>query len=108
MISRSPLLTNDEVIAVDQNSSNNHELFHRGDFYCWIADVPNSPDKYVALFNTGVTEATVTVNWSDLKITGRQRVRDLWRQKDLGVYADKFETPIASHSAVLVRIFSSP
>ncbi len=46
------LLTNDDVIAVNQNSSYNHELFHRDGFYGWVADVPGSPDKYVALFNT--------------------------------------------------------
>jgi hypothetical protein len=46
------LLTNDEVIGVNQNSTGNHELFHRDGFYGWVADVPGSPDKYVALFNT--------------------------------------------------------
>jgi alpha-galactosidase len=46
------LLTNDEIIAINQNSTNNHELFHRAGFYGWIADVPGSPDKYVGLFNT--------------------------------------------------------
>jgi hypothetical protein len=46
------LVTNDEVLAIDQNSSNNHELFHRNGFYGWVADVPNSTNKYLALFNT--------------------------------------------------------
>jgi hypothetical protein len=46
------LLTNDEVITVNQNSSNNRELFHRDGFYGWVADVPGSADKYLALFNT--------------------------------------------------------
>jgi hypothetical protein len=46
------LLTNDGILGVDQDSTNNHELFHRDGFYGWIADVPGSPDKYVALFNT--------------------------------------------------------
>ena len=59
----------------------------------------------VGLFNTGETEALVTANWSDLKLTSNQRVRDLWRQKDLGVFADKFETRVASHGVVLIRIF---
>jgi alpha-galactosidase len=45
------LLTNDEVLAVNQNSSGNRELYHRGDLVAWVADVPNSKDKYVALFN---------------------------------------------------------
>jgi alpha-galactosidase len=59
----------------------------------------------VGLFNTGATEAMVTANWFDLKISGKQRVRDLWRQKDLGVFTDKFESPVASHGVVLIRIF---
>ncbi len=62
----------------------------------------------VGLFNTGAGETTVTADWSDLKLTGKQRVRDLWRQKDLGVFTGKFETPVASHGVVLVRIFPNP
>jgi alpha-galactosidase len=50
----------------------------------------------------------VTANWSDLKLTGSQRVRDLWRQKDLGMFIDKFEAPVAPHGVVLVRIFPNP
>jgi alpha-galactosidase len=62
----------------------------------------------VGLFNTGATGAVVTANWSDLKLTGKQRVLDLWRQKDFGIFTDKFEAPAASHGAVLVRIFPNP
>ena len=46
------LLTNDEVIAVNQNSTGNHQLFQHDGFYGWVADVPGSADKYIALFNT--------------------------------------------------------
>lgn len=46
------LLTNDEVIAVNQESSNNRELFNDDGLIAWIADVPNSDDKYLALFNS--------------------------------------------------------
>jgi hypothetical protein len=46
------LLTNDEVIAVDQTSSNNHQLYNTNNHVAWVADVPNSKDKYLALFNT--------------------------------------------------------
>jgi hypothetical protein len=45
------LLTNDEVIAVNQKSQNNHQVFNRDDRIAWVADVPASRDKYVALFN---------------------------------------------------------
>ena len=45
------LLTNDEVLAVNQHSTNNRPLFNHDDLIAWIADVPNSPDKYLAVFN---------------------------------------------------------
>ena len=45
------LLTNDEVIAVNQRSTNNRPLFNRDELIGWTADVPRSPDKYLALFN---------------------------------------------------------
>jgi hypothetical protein len=45
------LLTNDEVLAVDQHSTNNRQLFRKNDQIAWIADVPDSKDKYLAIFN---------------------------------------------------------
>ena len=45
------LLTNDEVLAVNQRSLNTRPLFNRDELIAWTADVPGSPDKYVALFN---------------------------------------------------------
>ncbi|ATC66187.1 Melibiase subfamily [Nibricoccus aquaticus] len=45
------LLTNDDVLAVNQRSENNRPLFNRDNLIGWMADVPGSPDKYVALFN---------------------------------------------------------
>lgn len=46
------LLTNPEVIAVDQESSDNRPLFDRDGLVAWTAAVPGSPDRYLALFNT--------------------------------------------------------
>ncbi len=45
------LLTNDEVIAVNQNSTGNQQLYNSTNHIAWVADVPGSKDKYVALFN---------------------------------------------------------
>ena len=46
------LLTNDEVIAVDQHSEGNRPLFDHDGLVAWTANVPGSPDRYLALFNT--------------------------------------------------------
>lgn len=46
------LLTNDEVIAVNQHSLNNRPLFDHDGLIAWTADVPDSDGKYLAVFNT--------------------------------------------------------
>jgi len=61
----------------------------------------------VGLFNHGAVPATVTVNWTDLGRKGRYRVRDLWRQQDLGEFEDNFSATVAPHGVVLVRIFAA-
>ena len=45
------LLTNSEVLAVNQSSTGNRQLSRKDDLIVWTAEVPNSRDRYVALFN---------------------------------------------------------
>jgi hypothetical protein len=45
------LLTNAEVLAINQHSVNNRPLFNHDELVAWTADVPGSPDKYLAVFN---------------------------------------------------------
>jgi len=45
------LLTNPEVLAVNQSSTKNRQLSRKDDLIVWTAEVPGSKDRYVALFN---------------------------------------------------------
>lgn len=45
------LLTNPEMLAVNQRSTKNRQISRKNNLIVWAADVPNSEDKYVALFN---------------------------------------------------------
>ncbi len=45
------LLTNNEVLSVNRASTKNRQLFRRGNQIAWVADVPKSRDKYLAVFN---------------------------------------------------------
>jgi alpha-galactosidase len=60
--------------------------------------------KAVGLCNRGQTPQTITAKWSDLGIEGRQIVRDLWRQRDLGVFQPGFSVLVDRRGVVLVRI----
>lgn len=102
------LVTNPEVIAVDQASANNREVFSRDGFYCWTAEVPGSADTYLALFNArdvpGGAGAAVHVRLAELGIPAPARIRDLWWRGDLGEFSGDFSPVIAQHGAGLYRI----
>jgi alpha-galactosidase len=42
-----------------------------------------------------------------LGIKGKHRVRDLWRQKDIGTFEGKFETEVARHGVAMLRLFAA-
>lgn len=98
------LLTNDEVLAVNQHSTHNRQLFRSGDLVAWIADAEGSADKYLAIFNTGAAGANVPVDLTVLGFTGDAQVRSLWDQSDLGPYDGTFSPFIAPHGAALFRL----
>ena len=99
------LLGNDEVLAVDQDSLGREAtcVAANGDTRIYAKDLDDGT-KAVGLFNLAETPANVAVNWSDLKISGAQTVRDLWRQKDLGGFENEFAATVAPHGVVLVKI----
>ena len=99
------LLTNDEVLEVNQDLLGRQagRITQNGSLEVWAKDMEDG-SKAVGLFNRGQREQTVTVNWSELGISGEQTVRDLWRQKDIGQYAEKFEANVGRHGVILVKI----
>ena len=98
------LLTNQEVLAVDQHSSGNHLLFTKGHQIAWVADVPGTKQKYVALFNLGESPEEVAVTWRQLGLAGKLPVRDLWNKDNLGSFDKQFSARINPHGAGLFRI----
>ena len=101
------LLTNDEVIDVNQDALGRQgvPVSRVAGLEVWVKDLEGG-SKAVGLFNRSETESTVSVRWVDLKINGKHRVRDLWRQKDLGSYDVQFSALVPKHGVILLRLFS--
>jgi hypothetical protein len=97
------LLTNDEVIGVDQAGVPAKPVSQATDQQVWYAHNPDG-SYTVALFNLGSQPATVSANWSDLGITGSASVRDLWQHKNLGNYGSGISATLASHGSELLHI----
>lgn len=60
--------------------------------------------KAVGLFNRGKDATEVEVNWSEIQVSGKQTVRDLWHQKDLGDFNQKFSASVPALGVVMVKI----
>jgi hypothetical protein len=97
------LLTNDEVIAVNQSSTGNRELFRDDATVAWAANAPGTDDVFLALFNLRSTEALVAIDLKTLGLGGRVRVRDLWRG-GRGEASGTFAPSVADHGAGLYRL----
>jgi len=98
------LLTNAEVIAVDQHSKNNRQLKAEDNLVVWSSQPEQGTDEYVAVFNTGESTLNAQVNWKDLGLSaGKHRLRDLWERKDLGT-ADAIAATISAHGCVLYEV----
>jgi alpha-galactosidase len=103
------LLSNDEVLAVDQDALGRPArcVVTGGDLRIYVKGLADG-SKAVGLFNLGNQPASMAATWSELGISVAQTVRDLWRQKDLGEFPTRFETIVAPHGVVLVRTISVP
>jgi alpha-galactosidase len=101
------LLTNDEVIAVDQDPLGRQA--HRAaqnedDTEVWAKELEDG-SMAVGLFNRSEVALPVTARWPDLRISGRRVVRDLWRQKSVGQFDGELTVDVPRHGAVLLKIF---
>src|SRR4051812_11208288 len=101
------LLTNDEVLAVNQDSLGKQATRVAGDdSLCVYAKDLEDGSKAVGLFNRTEKEAEITAPFSSIAVSGKQIVRDLWRQKDLGPFEDQFTALVAPHGVVFVSLKS--
>ncbi|MBE8470145.1 alpha-galactosidase D [Streptomyces justiciae] len=98
------LLTNREVIAVDQNANPPaHPVTPSDPQQVWAAR--NTDGTYtVALFNLADKPASVTADWSTLGFTGKAAVRDLWNHENLGTYKNGITQALPAHGSRLFTV----
>jgi len=113
------LLSNDEVIAIDQDplakaarfiaEDNGIEIWSRpledGSYAVGLFNIDGygkTPESYFRWGNESPKEYTLDL--SKLGLNGKYTIRDVWRQKDLGVFDHSFKTSVRHHGVVLLRI----
>ena len=98
------LLTNREVLAVNQSSTDNQPYFIEDDMRVWTARSADGAKRYLALFNTGKEARELSVPLRLVGINGPVRVRDLWSGTELGVADSRVAARIPSHGAGLYAL----
>ena len=99
------LLTNDEVIDVDQDPLGRaaRRLWREGRLEIWARPLADGTTA-VGLFNRGLNARDITVPWSLLGRSGKQPVRDLWQRKDLGRFVAAFSASVPRHGVVFIKV----
>ena len=99
------ILTNPEVIDVDQDSLGRSArcVLETGSEYVLVKDLEDG-SKAVGLCNRSLVPQTIAVDWAALGISGKQVVRDLWREKDLGTFDGQFAGRVTPHGVLMVRV----
>ncbi len=100
------LITNDEVLAIDQDELCKPAVCvsPAGDLKVYVKQLADGT-KAVGLFNTGDKLATITLDWKKAGLSGKQIIRDLWRQKDRGIFEGSYSADVPSHGVLLLKSF---
>jgi alpha-galactosidase len=100
------LITNAEVIAVDQSGRPALPVSQATQQQVWFVD--NHDGSYtVALLNLASTTATERASWKDLGITDPVTARNLWTHTNLGLQAAGFSASLGPHASLLLRVIKS-
>jgi alpha-galactosidase len=99
------ILTNKEVIAVDQDplGRQGFRVSKAAGGEIWIKPLEKG-DLAVALFNRTTSMMSVTAYWAIIGVEGKRKVRDLWLGRDLGSYRESYSAEVPAHGVVLLRI----
>ena len=102
------LLTNDEVLAVDQDPLGKQAVpvIAADDIQVWVKELADG-GRAVGVFNLGEKTAVYSLDLVKIGCSGKAALRDLWRQKNLGEFAGKFTATVPAHGVKLIRVVTS-
>jgi alpha-galactosidase len=97
------LLTNDEVLAVNQTGKAPKQLFRDNNSMIWYSEAPGK-GAYVAMFNLSDNARNVTIDLESLGIKGKTEIRDLWNHENQKTSGSTFTRALNKHGAALFLV----
>lgn len=99
------LLTNDEVLAIDQDAlgKSARQTQKKENYQVWTKELEDG-SKAIGIFNTSDKYQTIKLNKKEAGFGVATKVRDVWQQKYLITSGPEFVTKVAPHGVVLIKI----
>jgi alpha-galactosidase len=99
------LLTNDEVLAIDQDALGKEarQTIKNDVYQVWIKELKDG-SKAMGIFNTSDKYQTIRLNKAETGLGGYSKVRDVWQQKYLITAGPELITKVPPHGVVLVKV----
>lgn len=99
------VLENSEVIDVDQDVLGKQAkvLRHTDDEFVLVKPMADGT-KVVGLFNIGSSSRSINLDLHDIGVASQAKVRDVWRQKDLGSFRGSYSAEVGPHDVMMIRI----
>lgn len=97
------LISNDEVIAVNQRGSCPRLIAKSSGSAVWVSDTEDGAVN-AALFNLSDERAEISLNICDVGLAPCARVRDLWRREDKGIARGEVTASLPAHGSALYKL----
>ena len=95
------LITNRDVLTIDQTATRSGETLHSGDIIAWTADLPDGTEA-LALFNVGEALVTITTSFEAYGLDdATYHVKDAWSGRNLGKLKSVDNLSLEPHAATL-------
>jgi alpha-galactosidase len=102
------LLTNPEVIEVDQHSTESRPLITNDKLAVWLSKPASGIGYYLAIFNNSSKAGEFNFSFTELGLApATYTFRDLWERKDLRP-SKSVKLSLASHACVLYKVVAQP
>jgi alpha-galactosidase len=100
------ILMNSDVIAVDQDARGvqGTKVSDSNGLQVWSKPLSGTGNVAVVLLNRNTSSSNITVNWSNIGISGSASVRDLWSHTNVGSFNGSYTANVAGHGVVMLKI----
>lgn len=97
------LITNPEIIAVNQRSGKGKQVYNDGQTVVWTAESERAC-ALAAVFNISDEKRDITLNLSELSLPEKGVLRDLWKRADIKEVNGSFSVTLNAHGAAVLEI----